>query len=172
MAPLHLEEVFKISGIPTYTFVQPAEYDELKVALRTPGRGVVVEGPSGIGKTTAIEKLLMELGLAGSVTKLSARRNADLEYLRDLPSLGRVGTVIVDDFHKLDDASKVSIANYLKLLADEESQAVKLIIIGINLAGERLIRLASVLVNRIDIVRFESNSDTKVNERSSKARML
>jgi hypothetical protein len=44
-----LEEVFKRSGLPTHTFVEPAEYNHLKIALRTPGRGVVVEGPSGIG---------------------------------------------------------------------------------------------------------------------------
>jgi hypothetical protein len=46
-APM-LEDVFKRSGLPTFTLVQPAEYEHLKVALRTPGRGVVVEGPSGI----------------------------------------------------------------------------------------------------------------------------
>ena len=35
-----LEDVFKRSGLPTYTFVEPAEYNHLKIALRTPGRGV------------------------------------------------------------------------------------------------------------------------------------
>ena len=50
-------------GIPTHTFVRPIEYPALLVALRTPGRGVVVEGPSGIGKTTAVTRALEELGL-------------------------------------------------------------------------------------------------------------
>lgn len=45
-APL-IEDVFKLSGIPTYTFVRPLEYEKLLVALRTPGRGLVIEGPSG-----------------------------------------------------------------------------------------------------------------------------
>lgn len=53
-----VEEVFKVSGVPTYTFVEPSEYNKLLVALRTPGRGVVVEGPSGIGKTSASETAL------------------------------------------------------------------------------------------------------------------
>ncbi len=164
MSSPKLEEVFKTNGVPTYTFVEPSEYNQLKVSLRTRGRGVVLEGPSGIGKTTAVEKLLDELGLGKSVTKLSARKDNDLEYIRDLPRLGKVGTVIVDDFHKLDDAAKEAIANYLKVLADDESIDVKLIVIGINRAGERLIRLAVDLVNRIDIIQFESNSDGKVAE--------
>jgi len=35
-----LEDVFKLSGSPTYTFVRPLEYAKLLVALRTP-RGYV-----------------------------------------------------------------------------------------------------------------------------------
>ena len=56
MAPVRIEDVFKVTGVPTYTFVRPSEYNRLQVALRTPGRGVVVEGPSGIGKSTAVTK--------------------------------------------------------------------------------------------------------------------
>jgi hypothetical protein len=52
-APL-LEEVFKTSGVPTFTFVEPSEYTKLLVGLRTPGRGVVIEGPSGIGRLSPI----------------------------------------------------------------------------------------------------------------------
>jgi ATPase family associated with various cellular activities (AAA) len=133
-----IEEVFKINGVPTYTFVRPKEYDHLLVSLRTPGRGVVVEGPSGIGKTTAVEKVLSELALGTSVTKLTARNQQDVEYIADLRSLGSVGTVIIDDFHKLDDHVKALVADYLKTLADEENPSVKLVIIGINRAGDRL----------------------------------
>ena len=56
-----LEEVFKTSGVPSFTFVEPDEYADLVISLRTPGRGAVVEGPSGIGKTTAVEKALGKL---------------------------------------------------------------------------------------------------------------
>lgn len=56
-----LEEVYKLNGVPTYTFVRPTEFNRLFVALRTPGRGVVLEGPSGIGKTTAIARATEEL---------------------------------------------------------------------------------------------------------------
>ena len=46
MADPKLEDVFKLSGIPTHTFVQPVEYNKLLVALRTAGRGVIIEGPT------------------------------------------------------------------------------------------------------------------------------
>ena len=74
-----LEEVFKTSGVPTFTFVEPTEYADLVLSLRTPGRGVVIEGPSGIGKTTAVENALNHLGMEANVTKLSARRPRDVE---------------------------------------------------------------------------------------------
>ena len=63
MVATRVEEVFKISGVPTHTFVRPSEFSRLQVSLRTPGRGVIVEGPSGIGKSTAITKALEALGI-------------------------------------------------------------------------------------------------------------
>ena len=59
----YLEDVFKTSGIPTHTFVRPDEYNTILVSLRTKGRCLVVEGPSGIGKTTCVIKVIEELGL-------------------------------------------------------------------------------------------------------------
>lgn len=162
-APL-LEEVFKTSGVPTYTFVEPTEYTRLLVSLRTPGRGVVIEGPSGIGKTSAVETALKHLGVSDSVTKLSARRPNDVEYIESLPSLGKVGLVIVDDFHKLPDATRAALADYMKTLADEESKGTKIIVVGITKAGENLIGFAHDLVNRIDVIPFESNPDDSVRQ--------
>jgi hypothetical protein len=159
-----LEEVFKINGVPTYTFVRPAEYQKLIVNLRTPGRGLVVEGPSGIGKTSAIETALKDLGLTGKVTKLTPRKKEHIEYIKLLPEMKDSGYVIVDDFHRLPDNVKASIADHAKTLADEEAGHTKLIIIGINKAGERLIATAHDLANRLDIIRFESNPEHKVQQ--------
>jgi MoxR-like ATPase len=69
---LQLQDVFVLSGVPQYTFVQPVEYTRLLVALRTPGRSVVIEGPSGIGKTTAVMKAIAEANLTNQVVTLSA----------------------------------------------------------------------------------------------------
>jgi hypothetical protein len=161
---IYLEDVYKKSGIPTYTFVKPVEYNKILVSLRTKGRGLVIEGPSGIGKTTSIQKAIEELGLNKSVLKLSARKKEDREYILALPDLGNIGTVIVDDFHILENDSKSAIADYLKVLADEESENSKLILIGINKAGDSLIKTAADLNNRIDTVRFENNPDEKIEE--------
>lgn len=159
-----LEEVFKLSGIPSFTFVAPIEYPRLVVALRTAGRGLVLEGPSGIGKTTAITRALQELGLEEAVTRLSARKAEDREYIEALPALGRVGTVIVDDFHRLEPHVRERVADYMKTLADEERADVKLVVVGINRAGDTLISFARDLANRIEIIRFEANPSGHVSQ--------
>ena len=108
----NLEEVYRFSGIPTHTFVHPEKYDEIKVSVRTPGRCSVLEGPSGIGKTTTITKVLSELGIDRSVTALSARKKQDVDFITALPDMGDIGTVIVDDFHRLDDDIKSKLSDF------------------------------------------------------------
>lgn len=162
--PKLLEEVFKMSGIPTYTFVRPNEYPTLLVALRTAGRGVVIEGPSGIGKTTAVTQALEELQIASRVIKLSARRPADIQLIQELPSMHGIGTVLIDDFHKLDPALRMAIADLMKIFADEERADEKIVILGINRAGESLVRFAPDLNNRLDVIQFEANPSEKIEE--------
>jgi|ERR1700733_676104 len=164
MTRFKVEEVFKVSGVPTHTFVEPAEFNSLRVALRNPGRGVVVEGPSGIGKSTAVVRGLESVGMGADATILSARRREDLEYIEDLPSLGDFGVAIVEDFHVLDDHIRHRIADFLKALADEEAQHRKVVIVGINRAGDSLIRHAPDLNNRIDTIRFEVEPRAKIEE--------
>lgn len=159
-----LEEVFKLSGIPEVTFVKPLEYTKLVVALRTPGRGVIIEGPSGIGKTTSVLKALAELGVSNEVLKLSARKQEDCSYIEDLPNIPAAGIVVVDDFHRLEDDVKRRLSDYLKLLADEERNDVKLIVIGINRAGESLVKFGGDVNSRIETIQFESNPDDKIEE--------
>lgn len=162
--PRLLEDVFKVSGVPTHTFVPPSSYGQLKVALRTKGRGVVIEGPSGIGKSTAVERALDELGLSGQATVLSARRPGDVEYIAELPQIASPGIVVIDDFHRLDEATKNTIADLLKVSADAEDASTKLIILGINDAGRSLIESGSDVANRIESIRFESEDPKKIGE--------
>ncbi len=157
-----LEEVFKLSGVPTYTFVEPQEYNKLVVSLRTPGRGVIIEGPSGIGKTTAVYRALHGIGWADKVLLLSARKKNDVQIIESLPEFTDAGIVIVDDFHRLNSEAQAGIADHLKVLADEERKDFKLIIVGINRAGDRLIRFGDDLNTRIDVIRFETNPDEQV----------
>jgi len=159
-----LEEVFKLSGVPTYTFVKPTEYEKLLVSLRTPGRGVVIEGPSGIGKTTAVTQALAVRGIEAKALKLTARKSDDVKLIEALPDMKDTGVVIIDDFHRLHEDLQRRIADFLKVLADEERQDTKLIVVGINKAGDSLVAFAPDLNTRIDTLRFEANPDERVKE--------
>jgi len=159
-----LQEVFVTNGVPQYTFVEPLEFPRLRVNLRTPGRGLIVEGPSGIGKTTAIEQAIADENMTARVTKLSARRKEDIEYISTIQELGVTGLVLIDDFHKLSDDVQSDISNIIKVLADEGDDRLKIIVIGINDSGKRLIQIADDITNRIDIVPLESNPKEKILE--------
>jgi hypothetical protein len=159
-----LEEVFKTSGVPSYTFVKPTEYQRIIVSIRTPGRGLVIEGPSGIGKTTSILKALEEIGLSEKALRLTARKAEDRALIGELPSMKSIGVVLIDDFHRLDETTRRAVADYLKTLADEELPDSKLVVVGINKAGDALVKFAADLNNRIDTIRFETNPDDRVQE--------
>lgn len=161
-----LEDVFKLSGVPEITFVEPVEFSRLLVALRTKGRGVVIEGPSGIGKTSAVTKALGRLGPDGEeqALRLSARRRDDRDIIAELPHMEGAGVVVIDDFHRLDVDIRLSIADHLKVLADEEREDTKIIVIGINRAGESLLSFAPDLSGRIEVIKFEVNPDDRVRE--------
>lgn len=158
-----LEEVFRLSGIPSYTFVEPARYDEIKISIRTPGRCSVIEGPSGIGKTTTVTKAIQDLKLK-NVTSLSARRLFEAELIAELPTMSDIGTVIVDDFHRLPDTIKGLLSDYMKVLADSGDDKSKLILIGINKAGQQLVKFAHDIGMRIDFFKLEANPNEKIEE--------
>jgi type II secretory pathway predicted ATPase ExeA len=159
-----LEEVFRLSGVPTYTFVEPHRYNAIRVAVRTPGRCVVLEGPSGIGKTTTISRVISELNEQGSVLQLSARRSDDRELINEISGMKDIGTVIIDDFHRLPDDQKHKLSDFMKILADEGTVFSKLILIGINSAGDQLVQIAHDVGMRIDIFKLEANSTEKIEE--------
>ncbi len=125
---------------------------------------MVIEGPSGIGKTTTVTKVLSDLGINNNVLSLSARKKGDLEMIVELPDMGNIGTVIVDDFHRLPDAVKERLSDFMKVLADAQDEKSKLILIGINKAGQQLVKFAHDLGLRLDVFRLESNPIQKVEE--------
>lgn len=163
MEKLFISDVFKDSGVPAHTFVEPNEYTRTKVAICTKGKGLIVEGPSGIGKTTSIKKIIAEEGWA--IHPLSARKKEDVELIDLLINDSKnVGMVIIDDFHLLTLERRAALADLLKTAADENREDIKLILIGINKAGEGLIKLSPDLNNRIDTIHFESNPPKKIEE--------
>lgn len=163
MEKLRLEQVFTVAGIPTYTYVVPYEYNELLVAVRTPGKCIVVEGPSGIGKTTAIIKILNQLQLSKAKV-YSARKESDLPEISNIANGQFHNIAIVDDFHRLLNDLQRKISDLMKVLADEQDESRKIIIIGINKVGNSLVTFSPDLNNRISTIRFESNPDDKIEE--------
>lgn len=159
MADPKVEEVFRTSGVPTYTRVEPTNFNRLRVAVRGAGRGVVIEGPSGIGKSTAVVAALEAEGLGGSVQILSSRDPEDVSVIKLLPTIRGFGTIVIEDFHRLEATTQDAIADLLKLLADLGSQTSKVIIVGINRAGDSLIKAAPDLANRLDIIKLEAEQD-------------
>ncbi|MBS1187590.1 MAG: ATPase [Burkholderiaceae bacterium] len=159
-----LQDVFVLSGIPTITFVQPIEYTRLLVALKTNGRGIVVEGPSGIGKTTAVINSIKDAGLSERVLVLSARKQDEVELIKELPKQIPFGIVVIDDFHRLEVDVKMQIADVMKALADEGASHSKIIILGITNAGQTLISFGKDLANRIEVIPFEANPEYKIEE--------
>jgi hypothetical protein len=160
----HLEDVFKLSGVPDLTFVEPVEFTRLLVALRTPGRGVVIEGPSGIGKTSAVAKALekMDPDAPNSALRLTARKRDDRGLIEELPEMKSAGLVVIDDFHRLDASTKQLIADHLKVLADEEDDTTKIVVIGINQAGQSLMSFAPDLSGRVEVIKFGVTPDDRL----------
>lgn len=159
-----LDEVFKKSGLPTHTFVAPGEYNRVVASLKTPGRGMIVEGPSGIGKTSCVKKALEAAALAESCLFLSARKAADQQLIAELPTMSAVGVVVIDDFHRLSDDQKHRLTDYVKLLADEEDATSKIVLIGINRAGQSLINYAPDLLHRVEVIRVGRTNIERVQE--------
>jgi hypothetical protein len=80
----NLTDVLKYPGVPDITFVEPDNFYALKMALRQAGLGVIVEGPSGIGKTTAPKKAVEQLKLSKQLEDfeiLSARKSEDVQRI-------------------------------------------------------------------------------------------
>jgi hypothetical protein len=155
---MRLEEVFKVNGVPTVTFVEPPDFARILVNLRSPGRGLLIEGPSGIGKTTAVTQALAQLGSNAKALVLSARKPDDVKIIQSLPQLGKLGLVVVDDFHRLAPPDQRLIADLMKVLADAEDADSKVIVVGINDAGRSLVHFSPDLVNRIDTIKIEAST--------------
>ena len=166
MGIYNVEEVFKRSGVPDLTYVKPKEYTRLLIALRSPGKGVVVEGPSKIGKTSSVMKVLSEIdqNLASTVTTLTARDPEDRDFIATIPSQPDLGLVIIDDFHRLDSTVRESISDFMKILADQERTDAKIVVVGINKVGESLLAIAPDLAGRIEVVKLSVNPEEKVRE--------
>jgi hypothetical protein len=145
-----LVNVFKYPGVPDVTFVEPDRFYRLKLAIKQPGLGIVIEGPSGIGKTTALRKAIERLQSDEQLDELeilSARKREDIQRIKCIEQWHK-GTIAIDDFHRLEDSIRNHVADYLKDIADRENPG-KLVIVGIPGTGRSLVEISFDLATRI-----------------------
>lgn len=172
-----LYEVFVRSNIPSVTFVEHPDFQRLKLYLQEPNRGVVLEGPSGAGKTTALRKALEALGLQAiddpfvntdsntlkeqtpEMTFLFNARNTKHQQKLTTLRQWHQGMVIIDDLHYLPHNLQQDLVNYLKELADGVIHTKKLVLVGIPYSGQTLVNTAYDVAMRIDVLKFGTVKD-------------
>lgn len=150
---MRVEEVFVTEGVPRDTFIEPPNYNEILVDIRSPSKPVILEGQSGTGKTTAIKKILeREAALAGA-TYLTPRIADDLNRIEQIAINPRPGILLIDDFHRLARDIQTRLADLAKVSAEEGGARAlpKLVLIGINQVGSGLIQLVPDLAKRFGI---------------------
>lgn len=155
-----VEEVFRTEGVPSFTFVNPPNFNELLVDIRNPGKPVVIEGQSGTGKTTTTRKIIEENIPGAPFEYLSARKAKDIPRILEVSNGVAAGRFVIDDFHRLEDQTQEKIANLIKIAAEdyEEGQKLKIVIIGINKVGSELIHLVHDIAKRCGIHRIKPAS--------------
>jgi hypothetical protein len=168
-----LADVFKTVGLPPYTYVKPSYYGEVRSDIEQPGKHLLIEGPSGIGKTCIVFKVFEELGWAdGTAFIYLSCRDADAdrritEFLARAVSadVGTLPVFVIDDFHLLSTERRSEIGSVLKRLSDLSFQLAhppKVVLIGIPTTGISLLSDAYDLGPRIGIYRFARASDDEV----------
>ena len=164
---LSINQIFRLDGPPSVTFVEPPLFSELKLALRTMGTGLVVEGPSKVGKTTAIKKVMESLRVPEAAQIWwDGREPPPLEHmrqtLRELRNGDQNRWLFIDDFHYVEDEQyRRQLAFGMKGLADQAQPHGKVTLIGINPLGSSLVDVMPDLSGRFRIYRLDIEKDWK-----------
>jgi hypothetical protein len=148
-----VEDVYRTEGIPEFTFVEPPNYTEILVDIRSATKPVIIEGQSGTGKTTVVKKILGNCFASNQFSYLTPRIPKDLIKIETLASGIPKGIYIIDDFHRLDNKIQTKIGNLIKISAEGNSREKypKIIIVGINKVGSQLIYLVHDIAKRCGI---------------------
>lgn len=168
-----LEDVFKTVGLPPYTYVKPTYFGEVKADILSAGRHLLIEGPSGIGKTCVVYKVFEELSWTrgddyGYVSCRDVDAQSRIDAFFDEANRGgfpKPSVLVIDDFHLLAKALRAKIGAALKRLSDrsfEDRSPPKVILIGIPTAGDSLLTDALDLGPRLGGYRFAQATDSEI----------
>jgi hypothetical protein len=168
-----LVDVFKTVGLPPYTYVKPPYFGQIRIDVEQPGKHLLVEGPSGIGKSCIIFKILEELALAEGrdfayVTCRDADSPSKLEEFLAPAAQGKPvspSLLVLDDFHLLPLSTRTRAGSYLKQLSDKAfttAKPPKVVLIGIPAAGMSLLSEALDLGPRLGSYRLPRASDDEI----------
>ncbi|WP_232292182.1 TIR domain-containing protein [Frankia sp. QA3] len=159
-------EVFQPTGIPEITFVQPKRFVAFGMALRQPGLSIVLEGPSGVGKTTflrhAIEQDAARLQEPRIFSARVEEHRAEIDAMID--GAGHTGIVAIDDYHRLSADQQGRVVDYLKHLADTGDRTRKLVVVGIPDTARSLVKVSFDVANRIRVFRPGRATDDQIIE--------
>jgi predicted AAA+ superfamily ATPase len=130
--------IFPTTGIPTFNYVRPDEYERFRAELQTLGRGLIVEGPSRTGKTTATKKAIEEIAPTATSVWIDSRNQSHIEMMRNIICSDFKGYIFIDDFHHLPEGEQDRVAWAIKQFADRAAPDAKITVIGINRVGYSL----------------------------------
>lgn len=168
-----LDEVFKTVGLPPYTYIKPAYFCEVRADITQPGKHLLIEGPSGIGKTCVAFKVFEELGWKDGEDfyYVSCRDVESIKEVDDFFELAKKGGVpncpliVIDDFHLLPAGSRNNIGSSLKRMSDrafEYDNPPKAILIGIPATGVSLLSEAYDLGPRLGTYVLSRATDNEI----------
>ncbi|MEL6345177.1 MAG: metallophosphoesterase [Myxococcota bacterium] len=170
-----IQSIFQTTGTPEVNFVAPIQLPQLKQRLRLKNEGLVVEGASGVGKTTAVRHALAAvLGVAleqlwehHDLLWLTSKDTRDRTRLNEILNAGYrklSGHLVIDDFHQLSVAEQERIADFVKLIADASRNNAKITLIGINPVGNTLVRRFRDVTGRFAVINFNRQPPEKIRE--------
>lgn len=168
-----LENVYTTVGLPPYTYVKPSYYGEVRADISQPGKHLLIQGPSGIGKTCVVFKVFEDLAwTSGQHFSYVSCRDANaaeaIDNFFDVATVGDMPTptiVVIDDFHLLPATRRAAIGSQLKRLSDRAFEHItppKAVLIGIPTTGVSLLSEAFDLGPRLGAYVLSRASDAEI----------
>lgn len=129
-------QIFNSRNLYEDAYVEPEQAAEIEMHLEIERQTLLVEGPSGVGKTTVVARAIKKLGRTDAVRWFHCgyeeeRPEIDLALGDSLA--GKI--IVLDDFHLLDRARQERVTRLVKRLASPvlgRPSGGKLVLIGIN----------------------------------------